>query len=203
MTRLYIIRHGQTKWNIESRAQGSKNIELTKKGRDQANLLAERMKKYKIDCIYSSDLDRAHETAVMIGKKKNLQVNTINELREMCFGEWEGLTNEKIIEDYKEHYTVWRNKPHEADIPGGEKLLAVQKRGLKAIHEIIKKNKNKNILIVSHGITIKTILLGIMDMDLSNLYKIRQDNTCMNIIEYKDYGPVLVSLNDTAHLENI
>lgn len=203
MTRLYIVRHGQTKWNIESRAQGSKNIELTEKGREQAKLLAQRIKDYEIDCIYSSDLDRAFDTAMMIGKEKNLQVSKIEGLREMCFGEWEGLTNDKIKEDYMEHYTIWRNKPHQAHIPGGEKLVEVQKRGLKAIHEIITNNKNKNILIVSHGITIKTILLGILDIDLSNLYKIRQDNTCMNLIEYKDYGPVIVSLNDTAHLENI
>ncbi|QZY56887.1 histidine phosphatase family protein [Crassaminicella profunda] len=202
MTRLYLIRHGQTKWNLESRAQGSKNVELTQKGRNQAALLAEKMKNYEIDCIYSSDLDRAYETAKMIGEKMNLEVKKIDGLREMSFGEWEGLTNEEIQKDYFEHYTVWRSDPHKAMIPGGEKLLDVQKRGLKAINNIVKENENKNIIVVSHGVAIKSIILGLMDIDLSYFYKIRQDNTSMNLIEYKSYGPVLVTLNNTSHLEN-
>ncbi|MCT4604955.1 MAG: histidine phosphatase family protein [Marinisporobacter sp.] len=203
MTKLYLVRHGQTKWNIESRAQGSKNVELTDEGRNQAILLAERMKNYRIDAIYSSDLDRAYETAKILGNTLNIEVKKIDGLREMSFGEWEGLTNEEIQKDYKEHYTVWRNDPHKANIPGGEKLLDVQKRGLAAIYRIVKENKNKNIIVVSHGVTIKSIILGVMDIDLSYFYKIRQDNTSMNLIEYKSYGPVLVTLNNTSHLENM
>ncbi|QXM06052.1 histidine phosphatase family protein [Crassaminicella indica] len=203
MTRLYLIRHGQTKWNIESRAQGSKNVELTEEGRNQAVLLAKSMKKYRIDAIYSSDLDRAYETAKILGKTMNLEVKKIDGLREMSFGEWEGLTNEEIQRSYLKDYTVWRNEPHKAIIPGGEKLLEVQKRGLKAIYDIVKENENKNIVVVSHGVIIKSIILGLMDIDLSYFYKIRQDNTCMNVIEYKSYGPVLVTLNNTCHLENM
>lgn len=203
MTKLFLIRHGQTTWNLESRAQGSKNIGLSDKGREQAEFLAKRMKNYKIDCIYSSDLDRAYETAKAIGKETNISVKKVDGLREMSFGKWEGLTNEEIITNYNEHYTIWRSKPHEVQIPNGEKLIDVQSRALKAVNSIIDENKNKNIVIVSHGVAIKSILLGIMDIDLSNFYKIKQDNTSINVIEYRDYGPVIVSLNDTAHVENI
>lgn len=203
MTKLFLIRHGETQWNVESRAQGSQNIQLSEKGIFQAKLLANRMKDYKIDCIYASNLDRAYETAKLLGNALNVDVITMSELKEMSFGKWEGLTNAQIQESYGDHYIVWRSKPHEANIPDGENLLDVQKRALEAVHKIISHNKNKNIVIVSHGVTIKSIILGIMDMDLSNFYKIRQDNTCINIIEYTDYGPVMVKLNDTAHLENI
>ncbi|WP_199873050.1 histidine phosphatase family protein [Inediibacterium massiliense] len=203
MTRLYLVRHGQTKWNLEFRAQGSQNIELTDKGKMQAALLAEKMKKYKIDSIYSSNLDRAYETALTLGEKIGIPVSKINDLREMSFGDWEGLTMDEIQKTYKSHYTVWRDQPHEAQIPGGETLVEVQKRALRAVYDIVKENEGKNIVIVSHGVAIKSILLGIMDIDLSNFYKISLDNTCINIIDFKDYGPVLVSLNDTCHLENI
>ncbi|WP_129597115.1 histidine phosphatase family protein [Anaerophilus nitritogenes] len=203
MTRLYLVRHGQTKWNLEFRAQGSKNIELTEKGKLQASLLAEKMNKYKIDCIYSSNLDRAYETALTLGEKVGIPVSKIDDLREMSFGDWEGLTMNEIQKTYESHYTVWRDQPHQAQIPGGETLVDVQKRALEAVHDIIKENEGKNIVIVSHGVAIKSILLGIMDIDLSNFYKISLDNTCINIIDFKDYGPVLVSLNDTSHLENI
>ncbi len=201
--RLYIVRHGETQWNAESRAQGSMNVQLTENGINQARSLANRIQHYPIDVIYSSDLDRAYETAKIIGKKINLEVNILNELREMSFGKWEGLTMAEIQQKYRDHYIVWRSTPHQAKIPDGEKLLDVQTRSLKAVHQLLKRHKDQNILIVSHGVTIKSMILGLMDIELSNFYKIKQDNACLNIIEFREYGPVIVTLNDTAHLENI
>ena len=203
MMRLYIVRHGETQWNAESRAQGSMNVQLTENGINQARSLANRIQHYPIDVIYSSDLDRAYETAKIIGKKINLEVNILNELREMSFGKWEGLTMAEIQQKYRDHYIVWRSTPHQAKIPDGEKLLDVQTRSLKAVHQLLKRHKDQNILIVSHGVTIKSMILGLMDIELSNFYKIKQDNACLNIIEFREYGPVIVTLNDTAHLENI
>ncbi len=203
MTRLYLIRHGETQWNAESRAQGLKNVQLTEEGIYQAKCLAHRMRNYKIDVIYSSDLDRAYKTAKIIGETLGLEVNILNNLREMSFGKWEGLTMDEIRSQYNDHYTIWRNVPHQATIPDGETLLDVQKRGLKAVHQIIEKHENQNILIASHGVMIKSIILGFMDIELSNFYKIRQSNACLNLIEFKEYGSVIVTLNDTAHLESI
>lgn len=203
MTRLYIIRHGETVWNAETRAQGAKNIHLNEKGLLQAQALGKRMKNYPVDGVYSSDLDRALSTAQAVAREFNHEVNIIPALREMSFGHWEGLTNHEIQEKHYEHYTVWRNKPQEAQIPGAEKLIDVQSRGLKALHRIVESNPNKNIAVVSHGTTIKAILLGLMDIDLSYFYRIRQDNACINIVEFREYGPVIVTMNDTAHLENM
>jgi len=201
MTRLYLIRHGETVWNTESRAQGSKDIKLSEVGRMQAKLLANRLQHYPIDHIFSSDLTRAYETAIILGNSLGLVVEKIGNLREMSFGVWEGLTIEEIKNKYGSHYSVWRDKPSNANIPNGEMLLEVQKRGLKAIHHLINNYKDKNIAIISHGTIIKTILLGILDIDLSNFYKIKQDNTSLNIIDFKNYGPVINTLNDVAHLE--
>ncbi|AOT68107.1 histidine phosphatase family protein [Geosporobacter ferrireducens] len=202
MTKLYIIRHGETVWNAETRAQGAKNIQLNEKGLLQAQHLGKRMKNYSIDAIYSSDLDRALSTAQAVAKEFQYKVNIIPELREMSFGHWEGLTNREIQEKHLTHYRIWRSKPHEAQIPGAEKLLDVQSRGLAALHRIVEENPNKNVAVVSHGTAIKAILLGLMDMDLSNFYRIRQDNACINVVEFREYGPVIVTMNDTAHLEN-
>lgn len=203
MTKLYLIRHGETAWNAASKAQGSQNIALSENGRMQAKLLANRMKNYHIDHIYSSDLDRAYETGKIIAEPLGLPVEKIEGFREMCFGEWEGLTHHEIRSKYDEHYSVWRSKPHEADIPGGEKLIDVQKRGLRALHQLVETHKNENIVVVSHGVAIKAILLGLMDIDLSYFYRIRQENTCINLVEFTDYGPVIVTLNDTSHIESM
>lgn len=203
LTRIYLVRHGETVWNAESRAQGSINIGLSDIGKVQAKVLAERMRSYSIDHIYASDLDRAYETAAVLGEIFDLKVQKYNDLREMSFGEWEGLTHEEIQLQYSHHYRVWRNSPHTAVIPKGEKLIEVQNRGLKAIYNIANKHKNQNTVIFSHGTIIKAVLLGILDMDLSNFYKIKQDNVSINRIDFKPYGPVVVSMNDTAHLERL
>ncbi|MFZ5965794.1 MAG: histidine phosphatase family protein [Bacillota bacterium] len=203
MTKLYLVRHGETAWNTEKRTQGSMNIALSEKGRLQAEVLAHRLKNFHIDRIYSSDLDRAYQTGCIIGNIIGQEVEKINELQEMSFGQWEGLTAEEIKKDFHEEFVVWRNKPHEANIPGGEALLQVQKRGLDAVYKLVKLNPNKNIMIVSHGIMIKAIILGMLDIDFCYFYKIRQDNTALNIIDFLNQEPVLVTLNDISHLENI
>ena len=202
MTKFYIIRHGETIWNAETRAQGAKNIQLNERGLLQAQYLGKRMKNYSIDAIYSSDLDRALSTAQAVAKEFQYEVNIVPALREMSFGDWEGLTNQEIQEKHATHYTIWRSTPHEAQIPGAERLLDVQRRGLAALHQIAEGNPNKNLVLVSHGTAIKAILLGLLDMDLSYFYRIRQDNACINVVEFREYGPVIVTMNDTAHLEN-
>lgn len=203
MTKIYLVRHGETTWNADARAQGSKDVALSERGRLQAQLLAKRMKNYHIDHIFSSDLIRAYETASIIAEGFQSEVNQIHGFREMSFGEWEGLTNDEIKQNYDTHFKIWRSQPHKAQIPGGEMLLDVQKRGLQALHQLVNRYKGQSILIVSHGTALKAILLGLLDIDLSYFYKIRQDNTCINLVEFRDYGPVVVTLNDTAHTENI
>lgn len=200
-TRLYIVRHGQTFWNMNNRVQGINDTELTDLGIRQAQLLAERLKDEKIDCIYSSDLTRAYKTAEIIAKKFDLDVSKIPELREIAFGVWEGLTVDEINSLYQETYKLWRTNPEKAIIEGAESLKEVQSRILRGTYNLIEQNKGKNILLVSHGTSIKVLILGLLGIDLSFYPKIRLDNTCLNIVDIKDDGKtVLVLLNDTCHL---
>ncbi len=201
MTKIYLIRHGETVWNTEYRAQGSRDIKLSEEGIKQAELLSNRLKKHSIDHIFSSDLSRAFQTAKILGSKLGLPIETIPEFREMSFGEWEGLTMAEIENTFSDHYRIWRSKPHEATIPKGEMLLEVQKRGLLALNLLTENYKNQTIAIVSHGTIIKAILLGLLDIDLSYFYNIKQDNTCINIVEFKPHGVIIKTLNDTGHLE--
>ncbi|MDK2815126.1 MAG: phosphoserine phosphatase [Thermoanaerobacter sp.] len=200
-TRLYIVRHGQSEWNLHNKMQGIQDIDLTPTGLKQAKLLASRLKNEKIDCIYSSDLKRAYITAQIIAKEFGLEVHKVSELREMSFGIWEGLTAEEINELYKEIYTLWKTNPIKANIEKGETLEEVQKRMLKKTWEIVKENDGKNILIVSHGTSIKALILGLLGIELSFYPKFRLDNASLNIIDVKEDGKtVLVLFNDTCHL---
>lgn len=198
----YIVRHGQTNWNILGKTQGHGNSDLTEQGIVQARELAEDITKYPIDYIYSSDLGRAIQTAEILGEKLNLEVQKTEGLREMGFGVWEGLLIDEIKKDYSDIYDIWRNDPHLVNIPKGETLQVIKKRVDNFIEEINKKHENKHIIFVTHSITLRVMLLSFLGSGMENIYRIKQDNTALNIVEYRDYGPVVIKMNDTSHIKN-
>ena len=199
---IYIVRHGQTEWNILGKTQGHGDSNLTAKGREQAELLAESMTKYPRDYIYSSDLGRAYQTAEIIGNKLNIEVEKTEALREMNFGTWEGRIIKDIIEEDPELYKMWRNEPHLAKIPQGETLSQIKERTDAFIKEINEKYDGKHIVLVTHSLCARIMLLSFLDSDVKNIYRINQANTALNIIELRDYGPVVMKMNDTTHIIN-
>ena len=199
---IYIVRHGQTEWNLLGKTQGHGNSDLTPKGIEQAELLADSMTKYPIDYIYSSDLGRAYQTAEIIGNKLNIEVEKTEALREMNFGTWEGRIIKEIIEEDPELYKMWRNEPHLAKIPQGETLSQIKERTDAFIKEINEKYDGKHIVLVTHSLCARIMLLSFLDSDVKNIYRINQANTALNIIELRDYGPVVMKMNDTTHIIN-
>ena len=199
---IYIVRHGQTEWNLLGKTQGHGNSDLTPKGIEQAELLADSMTKYPIDYIYSSDLGRAYQTAEIIGNKLNIEVEKTEALREMNFGTWEGRIIKDIIEEDPELYKMWRNEPHLAKIPQGETLSQIKERTDAFIKEINEKYDGKHIVLVTHSLCARIMLLSFLDSDVKNIYRINQANTALNIIELRDYGPVVMKMNDTTHIIN-
>ncbi|MEG1312341.1 MAG: histidine phosphatase family protein [Romboutsia sp.] len=198
----YIVRHGQTNWNILGKTQGHENSDLTENGEKQAKELSEVMIDYPIDYIYSSDLGRAVQTAQIISNKLGLNIIKTPALREMGFGIWEGLLIKEIKQNHASTYDVWRNQPHLVDIEGGETLHVIKERTDNFIKEINDKYDNKHILLVSHSVTVRAMLLSFIGSPMENIYRIKQDNTALNIVECRDYGPVVVKMNDTSHIKN-
>ena len=199
---IYIVRHGQTEWNLLGKTQGHGNSDLTPKGIEQAELLADSMTKYPIDYIYSSDLGRAYQTAEIIGNKLSIEVEKTEALREMNFGTWEGRIIKDIIEEDPELYKMWRNEPHLAKIPQGETLSQIKERTEAFIKKINEKYDGKHIVLVTHSLCARIMLLSFLDSDVKNIYRINQANTALNIIELRDYGPVVMKMNDTTHIIN-
>ena len=201
MNTYYLARHGQTLWNTMGQTQGHGNSPLTELGIQQAKDLAEALKEYPIDVIYCSDLGRAVETAEIIGKELNLEIHPTESLREMGFGVWEGMPLKEIEKIYPDTFRMWREEPEKVHIEGGETLSMIKERQDKLIEELNKKYDNKHILLVSHSVTVRVMLLSFLDSHVKNIYRIKQDNTALNIVEYRDYGPVIMKMNDTRHLK--
>ncbi len=201
MTKVILVRHGQTLWNLVMKYQGHCDVALTEKGVEQAMLAAQRLASEKITAVYASDLGRALKTAECIAQKHNLLVTAVPELKEINFGEWEGLTYEGANSQWTEEMSLLFTHPDEVIIPGGETFREVKERATMALAKIVAQHPNETIVVVSHGGTIRTLLCAALNIHLNYLWKIKQDNTAINVLEYHD-GEVMVSLvNDVHHLE--
>jgi len=195
------VRHGETEWNKQRRTQGIQNICLTDKGRQQAQKLGKRLVGQSIHHIYSSDLDRALETATIIGENINLIPTPSCLLREVCFGAWEGLTLQEIEEKYPGQLKEW-NKNVDFCPPNGESTRSVIARVRNFIQELKKNHikQDEKILVVSHALTCKVLILELLDMPIQYISKIRLDNTSLSLIEFSYERSRIFFLNDTCHI---
>jgi len=169
--RLYITRHGQTKWNTEGRLQGWMNSPLTPKGLKGAEQLRDALKDVHFDAIYSSDQYRAVKTAEIINGHREVEIRQIMELREIGFGLWEGQRLVDIKKKYSEEFHNYMNKPLAYKSYGGESVEELFERVEKALHMVMESG-GENVLIVAHGVSIKaliTILKGLPRAAISEL----------------------------------
>lgn len=203
MTRLIVVRHGQTLWNLQRKYQGHSDIALSDTGLKQAEAVAERLAAETIDAVYASDLSRAFKTAECIAAKHNLTVNVVPELREIKFGDWEGLTYEEISERWPGLLGKLWTTPDELQIPGGETFQQLKERAYAAIKKIVADHPDQTVAVVAHGGTIGTILCAMLEIHLNHVWSIRQDNTAVNIVDFYDGRPTMTLLNCVRHLNKL
>lgn len=165
----YIFRHGETDWNKERRIQGHTNTSLNQVGIEQAETLIPLLKNKKIEVIYSSDLDRARETAKIVNQHLDLEIVTTENLREAHFGEAEGLLLEEIIEKWGQE--LWDNfrkldrSFYEIGFPGGETRGASVQRMRSVIDEIMNYTPYKKVAISTHGGVVRNLLHSFLPDD--------------------------------------
>lgn len=202
MTKLILIRHGKTTWNLSGRYQGQTNTELSLEGIEQAKKIATRLRMEKIDQIYSSDLSRAYQTAKHIAHYHSLTVQKEYSLREIDFGQWEGLTYDQIEQTWPQELHLLFTNASQANIPGGETIQALTNRLSSKIDQLVSQNEHKTIVVVSHGMAIRSIIAHYLHIPIDFVWSIRQDNTAINILSFYDHKAVLELLNDTCHIKN-
>jgi broad specificity phosphatase PhoE len=149
--RIILVRHGETEWNIQQRYQGHTDIELNQTGINQAKKLARELNSEKIDAIYSSDLNRAVQTATIIADGRKLPIHKLRDLRECSFGIWEGKTFKEMEEKFPEEVARIKGDPVKQIRSGGESRDQLCIRVEKAVQQIIDKHPNQTVLIVAHG----------------------------------------------------
>ena len=202
MTRVFLIRHGETEWNKVRRLQGSSNVKLSPEGIHQAQMLAANAPFQSLDAIYSSDLVRAVETAKFLANKFGLRVRTMPELRETSFGFWEGKSISDLATAFPEDFGKFFTDPERCQPPHGETFLQCQARVINAMGRIVAANDNNNVAIVSHGAAIRLILCAALDIPIHKMWAISQFNMALNILRIDDGNITVELVNSTAHLHH-
>lgn len=170
--KLYLVRHGETDWNIESKIQGQTDIELNERGRQQAEEFASRISggDYQVDSIYTSSKRRALETARIIGAALKIEPKVQPGLEEICLGKWEGYTWKQVKELFWDEYQLWHDNRRYQEPPLGESYQQLLDRLLPAIREITQKEKG-NVLVVTHSAVIMTLMSYLYDTPFEDMAK--------------------------------
>ena len=200
MKYIILVRHGETEWNLQGRYQGQSETDLSAAGHQQAELLARRLADTSIDAIFSSPLRRAMATAEAVAQGRKGEVVAVSDLIEISHGTWEGLTVEAVKRKFPEQYSLWHRSPVEVRFPGGESLEDLRARVLPAIQQIARLNSAEVALVCGHDAVNKVILADCFHLPLSEFWRIRQDSTCVNLLEVREDDLRPVAINDSGHL---
>lgn len=203
MTRLVLVRHGQTAWNLEGRAQGHTDVGLDDTGRAQARALAPYVAAMGPTALWSSDLTRARETADHLARRTGLAVREDPRLREFDAGARAGLTLLEFAEQFPEAHTAWQDGHITGHVPGAETIADVTARMVPALQEAWASTaQGDTTVIVAHGASLRVSLLAFLGWPQSLLGSLRGlDNCGWAVVEADPHGRGirLASYNETAH----
>lgn len=170
MTHLYLIRHGETDWNVEGRWQGQADVPLNARGREQIARIANALANAGLSAIYSSDLSRARETAQRLAEVTGLSVQYDPRLREIHQGEWQGLLVTQIQARYGEQFQRRKENPLTVAPPGGETVQEVRDRVVSAVEDIVRAHPSQRVAVVSHGFALAVIQVHFLKLPISAVW---------------------------------
>jgi alpha-ribazole phosphatase len=201
LSRLLLVRHGDTKLDNATRFWGQTDVELSAGGLRQAEQLRDRLATYKIDIIYASKLSRARVTAEIIASRHSLNITTRTELTEIDFGLVEGLTYDEINRLHPELAEVlnkWNPRPR---FPDGESLDDLDRRVQKFLRQLKNHQTEETVLIVAHAGTLRLMICDLLGLGLEHWRHMQVDLASLSIVETYPQGAILRLLNDVSHLK--
>lgn len=202
LTRLLLIRHGETAWNRDTRLQGHLDIPLNDTGLWQAQRVADALRGEAVDAVYASDLARALQTAQAVADALGLPVQTDTGLRERHFGEFQGKTWVEVETLWPEAALAWRQRVPEFAPPGGESLLALRERVEAAVAALAARHTGQQIALVAHGGVLDVLYRAATRLELQAPRTWTLGNAAINRLLWTDSGPTLVGWGDTSHLDS-
>ena len=200
-TRFILIRHGQTEWNRGAeRFRGRADLPLNETGNAQAHKIAARLANENITAIYSSPLRRALQTVQPLAEALHLGVQQHPGLLDIDFGALEGMTLEEARAAFPDVIEKWVTAPGHAKFPKGEAFKAMRTRIVAMLDELATKHPGETIALATHKVVCGAMLCIVLGLDADALWRIQQDNACINFFQKREAGWVVTLMNDTSHL---
>jgi alpha-ribazole phosphatase/probable phosphoglycerate mutase len=195
MTRLFLIRHGNTVDEETKKVyKGRTDIPLSRTGILRMHGAAAFLSAFTLDRIYTSTLSRSIDSGRIIANSQGIDIEVTPAFDEVDFGVWEGLSFEEIGERYPEELRWWLKDPATYPPPQGESFKNAQRRSVRALRKIIAEHKGQQIGIVAHGGILRIMIFALLDMRLHKLFRMGQGNGCINIIDIYEDGVVVADL---------
>lgn len=201
MSKVYIVRHGESVWNLEHRLQGGRDPALSEVGYRQAARVAEALEGLGVAAVYSSPLRRASETARVIADALRVPLNLHGDLREISLGAWEGVPFRDLLARDGEAYRAWIAAPADCPPPGGEPLAVFADRVMAALAEVREKYPREDTVLVTHGVVARVLLARTLGLDLNRIYRMRVSNCSVSCLSFDGDFPRVGLLNQVGHLE--
>jgi probable phosphoglycerate mutase len=194
MTVFHLLRHGEHAVQGKICAGRAPGISLSERGRGEAEATAERLIHAGIAAIYASPLDRAQQTAAIIGRRLELPVETNHELNELDFGEWTGQTFDEVRKHPR--WPEWAAHRSISRIPGGETMREVQRRVVEALIEMREQHPDEGVVVVSHGDVIRAALVFALGMPLDFYGRIEVATASLSTVRIDAGGIRVIAINE-------
>ena len=193
-TRIWLVRHGEPA-GVRGRCYGKLDIGLSEAGRVQMERTAARLQSEELDAIYTSPRVRTEESARALAALHERECRQDARLREIDFGDFEGLTYDEISVRYPDLYRQWMESPTEVQFPNGESFAAMRVRVLASFEAIRARHEGRTVAIVTHGGVIRIVLAWALQLPDGCLFRLAQDYAAMNLLALVDGVPIVQKMN--------
>ena len=200
MVKLILVRHALTVDNQKSRLSGHIDSSISEEGKEQIDKITNYLKDFDIDKIYTTTSSRTKDTVKKLSELKSIEIIEKESLKEISFGDFEGLTFDEMKDKYPKEFQDMIEKGYEYKYPNGESLIDSYNRVCIELDNIISNNDDRTILICSHGGTIRNIITYLISNSYKYHWNFKIDNGSVTILEVQDGFTVITAMNNTSFI---
>jgi broad specificity phosphatase PhoE len=200
LTRLFIIRHGETEGNKNKIYRGRWDLPLNDKGLKQVENAGAALEQVRLDAIFASPLERTLQTATAVAKFQKVEPQIEPGLIDIDYGQWTRMPDSEVARSHPDIYTRWSQRPETVSFPDGEGLADVRRRVEPLLARVGKEYPGQNVALCGHRVSVKMILMVALGLPDSAFWRVKVDTASISVVDF-DTEFSLVFANDTCHLK--